>query len=114
MIGAMQNGAAAVLQFSLPFEGAQDRVRSAVEAGRVVVMASARRAMKRDDITDILVLRALRGGRLAGRVHCGDEKGEWRCGITFSVKGFRAGGIVKLVVSEGRVFVEDIVWDQQP
>lgn len=114
MIGVMTSRSAAMLQFALPFEGMQDRVRAAAESGRVVMMGTARCAMRQYDITDILVIRALRRGRMTGKVHCGERRGEWRCGVTFSAKGFRAGGVISLVISEGRAFVEDIVWDQQP
>ncbi|VXC64133.1 conserved hypothetical protein [Sphingomonas sp. AX6] len=113
MIGVMQSSEARLFQFSLPFEGVQDRVRGAAEAGRVVMMGSARRSMKRHDLTDILIIRALRRGQLVGQVKRGDKRGEWRCGITFSVKGFREGGIITVAISEGRAFVEDILWDQQ-
>lgn len=110
----MQTGTSAVLQFSLPFEGVQDRVRAAAEAGNVLMLAAARCAMKRYDISDILVIRALKRGQLLGRVCRGDSKGEWRCGVSFNVKGFRPGGSVAILITEGRVFIEDIQWDQKP
>ena len=110
----MQTGTAAILQFSLPFEGAQDRVRAAAESGQVLMLAEARRAMQRDDISDILIIRALKRGELRGPVRQGESRGEWRCNVTFNAKGFRAGGIISLTISEGRAFVEDIRWDKQP
>lgn len=114
MIGAMKTGSNAVLQFGLPFGGAQDRVRAAAEVGNVIMLAGARLAMKRDDISDIVIIRALRRSRLIGTACRGDAKGEWRCKFEFNAKGFREGGSVALTLSEGRVFVEDIHWDQTP
>ena len=111
MIGAMQNGTSSVLQFTLPFEGVQDRVRSAAEAGKVLMLAAARSAMKRHDISDILVIRALKRCQLLGRAQQGEERGEWRCGVSFMPKGFRSGGSLAISIIEGRVFVEDIQWD---
>lgn len=107
----MENRSASVLQFKLPFEGMQDRVRAAAEDGNILMLPGARRAMLRDDISDLLVIRALRRSRLLGKVSKGDTRGEWRCRCDFNVKGFRAGGSVSLLVFEGRVFVEDIQWD---
>lgn len=111
MIGAMETGTNAVLQFKLPFEGVQDRVRAAAEAGNVLMLAEARRAMLRDDISDILIIRALKRSRLLGKIHRGDGQGVWRCRCDFNVKGFRDGGSLALLISEGRVLVEDIHWD---
>jgi hypothetical protein len=114
MVGAMKTGTATVIQFALPFGGAQDRVRAAAEAGRVVMMREARLAMRRDDISDILIIRSLKRAQLAGSIRCGENGGEWRCGIVFVAKGFRSGGILIVVISNGRAFVEDIIWDRQP
>ena len=108
----MTSSSASVLQFSLPFEGLLDRVRTAVESGHVLVMKSARRTMHKLDISDVLIIRAVRNGRLLGNIQQGNARGEWRCFLTFRVKGFRSGGIIEATFSEGRVFVEDIQWDQ--
>lgn len=114
MIGAMQTGTASVVQLRLPFEGLQDRVRNAAEIGRVVMLARARDAMRRYNISDVLVIRALRRCLTANEIRGGGAKGEWRCSVSFSVRGFRSGGIVSVLLKEGRIFVEDFVWDQQP
>ncbi|AEG50758.1 hypothetical protein Sphch_3143 [Sphingobium chlorophenolicum L-1] len=108
----MQMAANTVLQFCLPFEGVQDRVREAAEAGNVLFMAHARLAMARYDISDILVIRSLKRCQLVGRAQQGNSRGEWRCSVCFKNRGFRTGGAISIAVVEGRVFVEDIRWDQ--
>jgi hypothetical protein len=107
----MQAGSNSVLQFKLPFKGVQDRVRDAAEAGKVSMLARARRTMERDELSDILVIRALKRCQLLGKVYHGDAKGEWRCNFGFNVKGFGPGGSVAVLLTDGRVFVEDIHWD---
>lgn len=114
MIGVMKSDATSVFQFQLPFEGTRDRVRNAAAAGRVVMLKSAREAMLRDDICNLLVIRALTRCELIGQARKGVSKGEWQCTVTFSAKGFRSGGSISLILGEGRVFVEDIHWDPQP
>ncbi len=114
MIGAMQTGSSAVLQFKLPFEGMVDRVRTSAEAGRVVMLKRARTTMKRDDISDIVVIRALKRCQLLLAIQVGNGRGEWRCTVNFNAKGFRRGGSAALILAEGRVLVEDIHWDPQP
>ncbi|WCT78693.1 hypothetical protein [Novosphingobium humi] len=114
MIGIMQSGTNSVVQLCLPFEGVQDRVRAAAEAGSVLFLAEGRRAMKRDDISDILVIRALKRCELQGPSSPGNSKGELRCIVNFNLKGFNPGGIIQITVSEGRLFVEDIRWDHKP
>lgn len=102
----------AVLQLTLPFEGVQDRIRAAAELGKILILAEARSAMKRFEISDILIVRALKRTQLCGRARPGNSRGEWRCSILFNVKGFRPGGTVSITVAEGRVFVENIRWDK--
>lgn len=114
MIGVMTSGAPRVVQLILPFEGLRDRVRNAAAAGRVLMMRQAQCAMKRDDISDVVVIRALRQCELLSRARRGDSRGEWQCVVSFNAKGFRQGGSVSLTISEGRIFVEDILWDHQP
>ncbi|WP_164488842.1 hypothetical protein [Sphingobium sp. LF-16] len=89
-------------------------MRDAAEAGSVLFMAHARLAMDRFDISDILVIRALKRCQLVGRAQQGNSRGEWRCSVCFNNKGFRAGGVISIAVVEGRVFVEGIQWDQKP
>jgi len=112
MIGVMPIVANQVLQFFLPFEGVQDRVRDAAEAGKVLLTARARSAMARFDISDILIIRSLKRCRIVSQAEQGNSRGEWRCSVCFNNKGFRAGGAILIAVVEGRVFVEDIRWDQ--
>jgi hypothetical protein len=114
MIGVMTSRSSAVVQFVLPFEGLRDRVRNAAEANNVLMMRSALSTMKVDDISDVVIIRALKRCELLGRARKGQSRGEWQCVVSFNAKGFRAGGSVSLTISEGRVFVEDILWDYQP
>ena len=110
----MAIGARSVVQFSLPFEGLRDRVRNAAEAGQVLMLSQAQGVMRRDEISDIIVIRALTRCEMLGRAERGGSKGEWKCWVSFNARGFRQGGSVALTISEGRVFVEDICWDHQP
>lgn len=110
----MSSPAGSVVQFVLPFEGLRDRVRNAAEAGNVVITGRGLLAMKRDEVSDIVVIRALKQCELLGKAKRGVSAGEWRCVVTFSAKGFRKGGSVLLTIDKGRVFVEDLYWDRQP
>lgn len=78
------------------------------------MLKGAKDAMRRDDICDLLIIRALKCCEMIGDACQGSCKGEWKCTVTFKAKGFGPGGSVSLTFGEGRVFVEDIHWDSQP
>lgn len=108
----MTRSSATILQLFLPFEGVQDRIRLAAEAGRVCFMPSAQADMSRLDISDILIVRSLLACAVSGKARPGASRGEWTCAIVFSAKGFRRGGVIDATLSDGRVFVKAIRWDQ--
>ena len=67
--------------------------------------------MEERGITTLDALRVLRGGDIKGDIEPGANSGEWKCKITKPMKGSREIGVVTIVMSNRRLFVKTVEWE---
>ncbi|MFT4056728.1 MAG: DUF4258 domain-containing protein [Novosphingobium sp.] len=67
--------------------------------------------MEERGITTLDALRVLRAGDIKGSIEPGMNAGEWKCKIAKLMKGSREIGVVTLAMSNGRLFVKTVEWE---
>jgi len=85
--------------------------RIAEDSGRVGFSVHSIDRMEKRGIARLDGLRVLRMGELRGEIECGKSTGEWKCKMVAKLKGSREIGVVTIVVSNGRLFVKTVEWE---
>lgn len=67
--------------------------------------------MEERAITTLDVLRVLRVGSIKGEIEAGRSAGEWKCKVVAKIKGSREVGVVTVVMSQGKLFVKTVEWE---
>lgn len=67
--------------------------------------------MEERGITDLDVLRVLRGGTISGSIEPGRKEGEWKCKVVAPVKGRREIGVVTLLIRNRRLRIKTVEWE---
>lgn len=62
-------------------------------------------------ISDLDVLRVLRGGDISGSIEPGRNEGEWKCKITAPVKGRREVGVATLLIRNKKLRIKTVEWE---
>lgn len=65
------------------------------------------------EISDRMALAVLRNGYVKGDVVPGDQTGEWKVKIADRVKGSREVGVVTIIISERRLLVKTVEWEDR-
>lgn len=71
------------------------------------------RAPVQREISDRMALAVLRNGYVKGDVVPGDQTGEWKVKIADRVKGSREVGVVTIIISERRLLVKTVEWEDR-
>lgn len=101
-----------VVQFQPKPSQILDMVRgAAAESANVKFGNHALERMEERGITTLDALRVLHDGDIKGSVEPGKNQGEWKCKIAKTMKGSREIGVVTLVMSNGRLFVKTVEWE---
>src|SRR5262245_24866843 len=69
--------------------------------------------MEERGITRLDGLRVLRNGDIRGSIEAGRSKGEWKCKMVLKLKGSREIGVATVVISNKRLFVKTVEWEDQ-
>jgi hypothetical protein len=67
--------------------------------------------MEEREITRLDALRVLRTGRILGDIEPGKKPAEWKCKVVARLKGSREIGVVTLCISERRLLVKTVEWE---
>lgn len=71
-------------------------------------------ALERMDQREIIrldVLRVLRIGHIKGDIEAGKNAGEWKCKFVARLKGSRDIGVVTLVISNAKLLIKTVEWE---
>jgi hypothetical protein len=85
--------------------------RAAASSANVFFSDHSLDRMEERGIDTIDALRVLREGDLSGPIEAGKKEGEWKCKFVKRMKGAREVGVVTLVMSNGRLFVKTVEWE---
>jgi hypothetical protein len=85
--------------------------RAAASSANVFFCNHALDRMEERGIDTIDALRVLREGELTGQIEAGKNEGEWKCKFVKRMKGAREVGVVTIVMSNGRLFVKTVEWE---
>lgn len=101
-----------VVQFRPSEQQILDMVRSAARDSKNVKFGNhAFDRMEERGITTLDAIRVLQSGGIKGEIEPGKNAGEWKCKIAKLMKGNRDIGVVTLVMSNGRLFVKTVEWE---
>lgn len=67
--------------------------------------------MEERGISTLDALRVLRAGEIEDDIEPGKRAGEWKCKIIKQMKGSREVGVVTIVMSNSRLFVKTVEWE---
>lgn len=104
-------GGGAVVPLRLRPEKAQAIIREAArETDRIILSGHALQRMERRDISDVEVYRLLQCGFVMAEP-TRTKYGEWKCKVVAKIRGQRETGAITIIMTNGKLFVKTIEWE---
>ena len=103
-----------ITQMRLTSRVAEKRIKElAQHSDNIIIGNHARERMVERGIDDHDVLKVLRLGHVDEEPEL-TEFNEWKCKMTFKIRGARSIGVVTIFLHSGRLFVKTVEWEDLP